>query len=172
MKIVIIGDPVAQERPRFRVHNIKGIQIVQAYDPPKSKKWKKEVAKQASRQPIVMMEGALFLKIVFYILKPKSVPKKRIFPEVRPDLDNYVKAVKDGLSGVCWNDDSQVVQCLSSKNYTQDTARVEVEILRAMHMDYLLETQLPLYSPAPAALGPVPEDYGFNPVGDIGKEAF
>lgn len=34
---------------------------------------------------------------------------------IRGDIDNYVKTVMDGLNGVAWEDDVQVVQIEASK---------------------------------------------------------
>lgn len=63
-----------------------------------------------------VLTGALKIEITFYIPKPKSA-KKRKFPAVKPDLDNYVKLVLDALNGLCYVDDGQVVEIHASKNY-------------------------------------------------------
>ena len=56
---------------------------------------------------------------------PKASPKKAAllwamrdeeWPSVkRPDLDNIVKAVTDGMNGVVYQDDVQVAQCRAFK---------------------------------------------------------
>jgi Holliday junction resolvase RusA-like endonuclease len=45
---------------------------------------------------------------------------------VRPDIDNYAKAILDALNGVMWADDGQIVQLTASKSYGEP--RVEIEI--------------------------------------------
>lgn len=53
---------------------------------------------------------------IFYLNKPK----KGLFPHhpaVIPDLDNYVKALCDGLNGVLWTDDSRICSFSVSKRY-------------------------------------------------------
>lgn len=75
----------------------------------------------------VKMEGPLYLRATFYLAKPKSVPKKRIFPCTRPDVDNYVKLVMDALNGTCWIDDAQVVRLEVEKAYG-DPERIELEV--------------------------------------------
>ena len=50
--------------------------------------------------------------------KPKSA--KRAFPSVKPDLDKLIRAVLDGLTGVAFEDDSQVILIQSSKTYGEN----------------------------------------------------
>lgn len=39
-------------------------------------------------------------------------------PTSKPDVDNYVKGVKDGLNKLIWQDDSQVVDLTVRKFYS------------------------------------------------------
>jgi Holliday junction resolvase RusA-like endonuclease len=64
-----------------------------------------------------LKEGPLEMMIFFYLDKPKSKSKKKVWPDVKPDLDNYVKAVKDALNGVVYRDDSQVCVLQAFKVY-------------------------------------------------------
>ena len=56
---------------------------------------------------------------------PKSVSKATkqkmlenlIYPMVKPDMDNINKAILDGLNGVAYTDDVQVVSLQSKKVY-------------------------------------------------------
>lgn len=56
---------------------------------------------------------------------PASWPKKKrelalkgeIWPTSRPDIDNIIKAFLDGLNGVAWVDDVQVVSINATKRY-------------------------------------------------------
>jgi Holliday junction resolvase RusA-like endonuclease len=57
----------------------------------------------------------------------------RTFPPAKPDLDNVVKAVLDGLNGVAYKDDSRVVGIHSVKIYS-DNPGVLVEVSR---MEYI-----------------------------------
>lgn len=127
-----MGEPVPQGRPRFK--KIKGIVI--AYDPPKSKAYKKEVKRQASEQykkaPIT---GALNCSVSVYRPIQKNGSKKlkqaklsgEVRPIEKPDVDNYFKSVTDGLKGIVWKDDNQIVDAEIHKYYS-DQPRVEVEI--------------------------------------------
>lgn len=116
IKFFIEGDSVAQGRPKFARRG----SFVTVYDPKKSKDWKETVAWEAKRRHYKPLEGALRMVLTFRLRKPKSVPKSRIWPTVRPDLDNYVKACKDGLNGICYKDDSQVVILEAKKEYAKD----------------------------------------------------
>jgi len=95
----------------------------------KSKPWKADVkhfAFQAFQgEPL---EGPLYLRLTFYMPRPKShyrsgkhsdelKPDAPSFPDKRPDVDKLSRAVMDALTGVLWNDDSQVVTKLACKRY-------------------------------------------------------
>jgi Holliday junction resolvase RusA-like endonuclease len=68
-------------------------------------------------QPRPPYEGPLQIQIVVRIMKPKSKPKKVIYPTGIPDADNYAKLLLDALNGVVWRDDSQVVRLFVEKAY-------------------------------------------------------
>lgn len=46
----------------------------------------------------------------------------------RRDADNVIKAVSDALNGVCFADDSQVVETHAFKHIDRDNPRTEVQI--------------------------------------------
>jgi Holliday junction resolvase RusA-like endonuclease len=56
------------------------------------------------------------MNIVYYLERPASA-KKRIDPSVFPDKDKLDRAVFDSLTGVLYEDDSQVVISSSRKEY-------------------------------------------------------
>jgi Holliday junction resolvase RusA-like endonuclease len=68
------------------------------------------------------------------LFKPVSSTSKKareamlameIMPAKRPDLDNVVKAVLDGMNGIAFKDDAQVCSMTAAKRYAA-TAGVEV----------------------------------------------
>ncbi len=67
---------------------------------------------------------AVSMIVVFYFAKPMSA-KKRVFPTVKPDLDKCLRAILDGLSGITYKDDSQVVEVRMTKLYDA-VERVEI----------------------------------------------
>jgi Holliday junction resolvase RusA-like endonuclease len=132
IQFTVYGEPVAQGRPRFSTQG----GFVKAYDPAKSKDFKKYVKLVASdHQPTALLEGPLQLYVRVYKPTLKSFSKKKkvaaekgeLRPTTKPDVDNYVKGIKDALKNVIWHDDSQVVDLHVSKWYS-DKPRVEVTI--------------------------------------------
>ena len=61
------------------------------------------------------LQGPLYVSVSLYIKRPKSV--KREYPSVKPDADNYLKALLDSLNGVLWEDDAQCVDITVRKRY-------------------------------------------------------
>lgn len=60
------------------------------------------------------------IEIVFLLHRPPSIPKTRVWPAVRPDLDKYARSTLDALTiaGVI-TDDSRVVRLLVEKRYVE-----------------------------------------------------
>jgi Holliday junction resolvase RusA-like endonuclease len=69
----------------------------------------------------------LNIKMGFYISRPPSIAKKRLFPVTRPDIDNYCKLVLDACNRFLWADDSQICALGAFKGYGQPP-RIEIEI--------------------------------------------
>lgn len=115
----IPGEAVAQGRPRATVR----AGHASVYKPTKSRDYENLIALAAQQQiektGFVRFEGAVVVEIVVYRRRPKSMPESRFpYPTTRPDLDNYEKAVLDGLTrGGVWRDDSQVCSKISRKCY-------------------------------------------------------
>uniref|UniRef100_A0A6M3LAU0 Putative endodeoxyribonuclease n=1 Tax=viral metagenome TaxID=1070528 RepID=A0A6M3LAU0_9ZZZZ len=124
------GEPVAKGRARVfkdRAGNIRGV------TPTKTRAYEDSIKLQAIEQMKnePMFDGALLLRVDIFRSFPKSMSKKKraeALPVTRPDLDNYVKAIKDALSGIVWYDDSQVVSLLARKFY-RDKPGVFIEIV-------------------------------------------
>ena len=73
--------------------------------------------------------GAIRLYVNFYFSVPKSRARrlKECDPHTqRPDLDNCLKSIKDGLNQVAWHDDSCVVEIHARKMWTHGEPRAEV----------------------------------------------
>lgn len=132
IQFVVYGEPVAQGRPKFSTRG----GFVKAYDPAKSRDYKDYVKLAASEHaPKALLEGPLGMVLTVYRSTPKSFSKIKasraeagqITPTTKPDIDNYLKGVKDALKGVIWKDDSQVVEVFARKRYSA-RPRIEVKI--------------------------------------------
>jgi len=125
VRLFVLGSPVAQGRPRFaRIGN-----FVRTYDPKESRSWKETVKWQAISRDSRIIEGPLSLILHFKLSRPKSLPKKIKYHTKKPDLDNLIKGVKDGLKGICYKDDSQVVRLAATKSYAGPGEQIGVEII-------------------------------------------
>lgn len=127
VEFTIYTDPVAKARARAGAGG-------RFYTPKKTSDYEAVIAmhaKQAmkSLQPI---DSACCLSLVFHMPIPKSWSQKKraqaiggeITHTSKPDLDNLIKAVKDGLNGIVWADDAQVVRVVAEKKYSENP-RVE-----------------------------------------------
>ena len=120
MRFTLPIAPVPKARPRF-AHG-------RAYSDPKSVAFENEFIYLALKhRPEKPLSCDIALVLTFTIERPPSV--KRPFPSVRPDLDNYVKGVKDAMNKVFYIDDAQVVATSAKKIYGA-TGSIEVQIAR------------------------------------------
>lgn len=132
MKLIFEIEPVEQARPRATRMG-RGIRL---YDPKKVSVYKKQLAMmckfQYKEDPL---DGPLRVELGFYRHVQSSLSKKerelRISgvhrPTVKPDTDNYIKSTLDGLNGLLWEDDNQIVDLIAYKYYS-DNPRVEIEV--------------------------------------------
>lgn len=118
------GKPVPASRPRV---TRKG-----TYNEPKYTAYKKAlglVAKSKIKKPL---ENEVSIKIDFFYEIPKSWTKKKKteakWHKSKPDIDNLIKSVLDGLNGIAYKDDGQVVQIMAKKQYTNGMAGVKILI--------------------------------------------
>lgn len=132
IQFTVLGEPVAQGRPRASTFHGN----VRMYDPKKSRDFK-DIVKRVAQDyaPERLLEGPLFLEVKVYKPSLKSFSKKKaqqaeegvLRPTSKPDIDNYVKGIKDACNKVIWNDDSQIVDLQVSKWYSEKP-RVEVAV--------------------------------------------
>lgn len=76
--------------------------------------------KALENRPRQALEGPLAVELRIYLPRPKSVAKAIFRPAVRPDLDNYEKAILDALTQAgIWKDDGLICELHSHKFYTE-----------------------------------------------------
>ena len=132
IKLTFDFPPVAQARPRATRFG-RGIRL---YDLEQVHVYKAQLAESARfmyhGEPLT---GPLVVTIKFYRAIQQSETKKRhrlkaqgnIRPTKKPDLDNYIKSTLDGLNGVLWVDDNEIVELHTGKYYS-DRPRIEIEV--------------------------------------------
>lgn len=126
IEFTINGECVPKARPRFS-------KFGHVYTTPKTRAYENIVKRTAIDNRVPCVTTALRVELVIYKSIPKSFSKKKrelanegkIYPVVKPDIDNYVKSVLDGLNGVLFMDDKQIVDFRAMKKYS-DNPRVEV----------------------------------------------
>ena len=132
----VYGEPVAKGRPRFSTRG----KFPVAYTPEKTKAYEFEVkimalAAMGGSKPL---EGALeaFIYVTFAV--PESYSKKRLEACLsgtekhikKPDLDNVIKSVIDGMDKIVFDNDSQITSIHATKVYGE-IAKVEVMVKQA-----------------------------------------
>lgn len=93
--------------------------------------WERLVRSQAQTHAAAcgLWEGPVSMALEFYLLMPKSLPKKRqatAMPDKHPDLDKLARAVLDALKGVIYRDDAQVVSITPLTKRYGNPPRVEI----------------------------------------------
>ena len=121
IEFVVYGRPKGKGRPRFTMDG-------HAYTPQATKAYEKEI-RQAFRAAGGTDFGAVpvAVEIVAYYPVPKSAKKADkeamaaglVVPMVKPDIDNVLKAILDGIQGNdgAFHDDVQVVSIRAEKRY-------------------------------------------------------
>jgi len=132
LTFTILGDPIAQKRPRF----VRGSH---AFSPQQKDKddLRVIIQEKAPQKPILAPVG---IKIAFYFPRPKSHfgtgknsgKLKASAPRYhtgRKDLDNLYKFYTDAMNGIIYKDDGQIVHADLEKNWTDGTPKTLIEII-------------------------------------------
>lgn len=132
LEFTIDGKVQPQQRPRFSRQG----GFVKTYDPPESARYKKHVAQVAERYALEeLIDSPIKLTIDAYIEIPKSYTKKKrkqiedgeLLHIKKPDIDNMLKSITDGITGVLWTDDNLIVELIGRKHYSENP-RAEIII--------------------------------------------
>lgn len=129
-EITYRGKVQAQQRPRGRAMTGKnGKTFVHMYDPQQSSDFKGKLhilslleLDKVGGEPIA---EACKVKLTVFMPIPESYSKKKkeqiflglLYPTRKPDVDNLLKSVLDGVNGVLLKDDRFVVEAQVCKRY-------------------------------------------------------
>jgi len=133
VNFTVYGPPQGKARPRFR----KIGNFVQTYTPAKTKSYEDEIKMFAKAAMGATEPLETPVEVFLYIRNsvPASYSKKRTEaclsgqekPINKTDIDNIAKAFLDGMNGIVYKDDRQVVELHAKKTYAE-IAAVEVLI--------------------------------------------
>jgi Holliday junction resolvase RusA-like endonuclease len=113
------------------------------YTPEKTKAWHEHVGEHALLElrsveidgpedfTLPLKDSRFLVKLRFNAVRPASYPKRVVHNTTKPDVDNYVKGLLDGLvQGRIIEDDAPVTDLLVMKRYAdgEHPPGVEVEI--------------------------------------------
>lgn len=139
IRFVVPGKPVAKGRPRSRIVQPKGGKAFVAHYTPKKTESEEGAIRFFAQQAmgdLPPLTGPLTIRMTAYVPIPTGWSKKKtadaisgmIVPTGKPDYDNYAK-MQDGINGVVWVDDAQIVDAHIYKRYS-DKPRLVVVVSR------------------------------------------
>jgi Holliday junction resolvase RusA-like endonuclease len=120
-EVTVLGDPVGQGRVTTYGRGMTIHSNAKVLKP-----WREKIAWQVRQEmaaqgvDLIPKGQPVELHATFTIKRPQR--PKAWAPVVRPDLDHYVRALGDALSGVLIEEDSQIVSIYASKVYPHDGA--------------------------------------------------
>lgn len=128
VSFTVPGVPVGKARARVTKNG--------TFTPKKTRRFEAGVraAGQVAMGTLRPCRDSVHMSLVVFLPIPKGWSKTKraqalaglVHPIVRPDLDNFEKAVTDALNGVVYRDDSQICDVVKSKRYAAQP-RVVVE---------------------------------------------
>ena len=126
MKITIYMEPVPKGRPRATTRGGR----TYVYSPKATVHAEDHIREAVLGEKMFWPAGvAVKMKATFYRYKPKSTPRKVLFPTVKPDLANYFALLCDALEKFIYDNDSQITDARILKRYGTPP-RIELEIVQ------------------------------------------
>jgi crossover junction endodeoxyribonuclease RusA len=133
VEFTVYGIPIPQGSTRAFVPKGWTRPIITAANA-KTKPWRQEIAgaclKAMEWQHAAGSHVAIRIACAFYFPKPKSVKKSITEKTTKPDLDKLIRSALDALTGIAFEDDSQVTELTASKHFGSP-ARMEIAIAEA-----------------------------------------
>lgn len=125
LQFVIPGQPVAKARPKAARRG----NFISMYTPQKTVNYEGLVAHSAhaAMQGRNLINGAVSVELDIRLGIPQSWSKKKkqaaaeglIAATKKPDIDNTIKSIFDGMNGVVFKDDVQIIQTSQRKRYSE-----------------------------------------------------
>ena len=127
VQFTIPGKPFAKQRPRATRQG-------RVYTPAATVSFERQVGQIAATMFSAPMAGPVRLTVEAYFPIPPSWSKRRQAEAVgawhvqKPDVDNVVKAICDGLNRIAWADDGQVAEVVARKRWAAGTGQAVVTV--------------------------------------------
>ncbi|UXY55371.1 RusA family crossover junction endodeoxyribonuclease [Pseudomonas tohonis] len=145
VEFFVPGEPVGKGRPKTSARRVGDKVFTKHYTPAKTVNYEGLIAHAGSQamQARALIVGPVLVEMHMGLSIPQSMSKKRkalavagrVFPTKKPDMDNVIKAIFDGLNGVVWVDDVQVVDTVVRKRYAE-TPGVRVRVVPLYTADH------------------------------------
>lgn len=125
MRLILPLSPQPKQRARITKAGV-------SYTPKETARFERALRLMTVSHPL--QQGPLCLDVTFVCARPKRLPKRlpgRLPKATRPDVDNYTKALLDGLQGSLFDDDAQLVEVRARKVYAalNELPCIELELL-------------------------------------------
>lgn len=132
MKLIVHGLPIPQGSKTGFVINGRAV-LTDGKKGPALKEWRMAIAGEARRwlqeTNAAPLAGPVAMRVTFYLPRPKSAPRRVLYPATKPDLDKLVRSVGDALKGLAYEEDSRIVDIDAKKRFAVESApRAEIEI--------------------------------------------
>ena len=118
IRLVILGDVIPAARPRFSGRR--------CYQPKRNREYRERVQSAAK----LAMAGASPLKCEI-CAAVKLYRRYKRSSRIYGDVDNHLKAIFDGLNGIVFVDDAQIVRCVVEKHTDKENPRAEIFLSEA-----------------------------------------
>lgn len=86
------------------------------------KPWRQDVVAAAEQAMLAVgwipLDGPITVAVTFLLRRPPSIPKRRLFPHTKPDLDKLIRSTLDALTTAgAIVDDARAVDLMLRKRY-------------------------------------------------------
>jgi len=119
ISLTIPGPPIGKQRARVT-------RTGHAYTPAKTVNYEALVKQTfAAKYPdFVPLSGPVVVGLWILLMPSKETARKikkgiKVYPTIKPDIDNVFKIIADALSGLAFVDDKQIVESDLSKHYAE-----------------------------------------------------
>lgn len=134
----VFGIPQPQGSKSAIVRNNRAVIVESNNDKSRAafKDWRAAVSQAARDWQAIhnapLLDEPVALTVTFRLPRPPSLPKRRVWPDRRPDASKLLRAVEDSLTGIIIADDSRICDVRVIKRYAADTppgCTITIELL-------------------------------------------